>query len=446
MNLRKTVFSYIILGLFIFFSAFSVSCALEDAGFSQMFGWPFPVLAGIACLYLLLTAAVYAACRTLIREIGKSITDKKRAERVFQVVFPVLVILGIAVYLIFYLMYHIPIALHNDTFYSMALVKEGNDVTRSVYGLSGLYVRLLHGMLLIFGNTPFAGVVLQIVLFFICLILLYAGMRAYAGAFPAAVSLALFGFSPVSMKYVFSLTPELFYLVLYLSVFYLTGVLHHKFFRQSAVFSGLYMLIFPLGVYEGFLCASNFFMGADQRAGAGSTVFHPENILQVFHMPDYPCIAFLLLISLAFFVVPAFFVQKRGQNSAFILNLFLLYGFCFLRAEGLSGNPAAVLGWCMLAGSGICGLIGLSEKAAEERCMETNKEENPDVTDEEKEITEKETTENQEQKKPAPGEPLHNPLPVPKKKSRPQADFGFEVKEEDMKFDVEVSEDDDFEL
>lgn len=411
MNLRKTVFSYIILGLFILFSAFCVFGTLESAGFSQMFGWTSPVLVGIACLYLLLAVAVFTALRTLIWEIGKHITDKKRAEKVFQVVLPVLVILGAAVYLIVYLMHHIPIALDNDTFYRMALVREEKDVVSSARGLSGLYVRLLHGMLLIFGNTPFAGAVLQMILFFICLVLLYVGMRAYAGAFPAAVSTALLGFSPISMDYVFSLTPELFYLVLYLFGFCLTGFLHQKFFRQSTVFSGLYLLLFPVGVYGGFLFASNVSRGAE------NPVFHGKDILQMFHVPDYSCVAFLLLISLAFFVVPVFFIREKGQNSAFILNLFLLCGLSWLGAEGLSGNSAAVLGWCMLAGCGICGMISPAEKTAEKESV-----------------------------KPAPGEPLHNPLPVPKKKSRPQADFGFEVKDEDMKFDVEVSENDDFDL
>ena len=49
-----------------------------------------------------------------------------------------------------------------------------------------------------------------------------------------------------------------------------------------------------------------------------------------------------------------------------------------------------------------------------------------------------------EQEKPAPGEPLHNPLPVPKKKSRPQADFGYQVTDARMKFDLDVADEDDF--
>lgn len=446
MNLRKTVFSYIILGFFVFFSGFCIFSALEAAGFVRMFGWLLPVLIGGICLYLLLTAAVFMALCTLFRELGKHIANKKRAETVFGVVITVLTILGIVVYLVSYLMHHIPAAPGDDTYYKMALVREGNDAIGSVHGISGLYVLLLHGMLLIFGNTPFAGVVLQITLFFICLALLYAGMRAYAGAFPAAVSAALFSFFPLSLEYVFSLTPELFYLVLYLFAFYLTGVLHHKFCERSTVFSGLYVLIFLSGAYGTFLYASEAFLAQKDLTGAGRPAFTRENIMQVFRIPDYACIAFLLIISVAFFVVPAFFMRKKGQNSAFILNLFMLYVFGVPGMEGMRWNLAVILGWCMLAGVGICRTIRLSEKAGEKECVKPDKEENCSLADEKKEVTEKEETEKQEQKEPAPGEPLHNPLPVPKRKSRPQADFGFEVKEEDMKFDIAVAENDDFDV
>lgn len=446
MNLRKTVFSYIILGLFIFFSGFCIFCTLEAAGFIGMFGWPLPVLIGAICLYLLLTAAVFMAFRTLFRELGKHIANKKRAETVFGIVLPVLTILGIAVYLALYLMYHIPIAFGDDTFYKMALVREGGDVIGSVHGASGLYVLLLHGMLLIFGNTPFAGGVLQIVLFFICLVLLYAGMRIYAGVFSAAVSTALFGFFPLSLEYVFSLTPELLYLVLYLFVFYLTGVLHHKFCERSTVFSGLYVLIFLTGAYGAFLYASEAFSAETGLTGAWSLAFNRENIVQVFGIPDYACIVFLSIISMAFFIVPAFFMRNKGQNSAFILNLFILYAFGILGIEGMRWNPAMILGWCMLAGVGICGTLRISEKAEEKECVKPEKEEKLSVAEEEKDVVEKEKKEIREQKEPAPGEPLHNPLPVPKRKSRPQADFGFEVKEEDMKFDITIAENDDFDV
>lgn len=486
MNLRKSVFSYIILAVFVFLSGFCIFCTLETAGFTRMFGWPLPALIGGVCIYLLLTTAVFMAFRAIFQEIGKHIKDRKRTETVLGAALPILTILGVAVYLLLYLIYHIPITLDDDTFYNMALVKAGNSVTGSLRGVSGLYVRLLHGMLLMFGNTPFAGVVLQIILFFICLALLYTGMRAYAGALPAAVSTAAFGFFSVSMEYVFSLTPELFYLALYLMGFYLTGVLYHKFCRPDTAFSGCLVPALFAGLYAGFLVCLDFYsvslyfffaiccsadkekikqafftnvveffagiggfflsarvfsMPADSRIGEADFALQGENILELFRLPDYACIVFLLIISMAFFVVPGFFLQKKSQNSAFILNLFLLYGLRWLGINGPRGQMAVILGWCMIAGPGIYGTIRQSEKAAGKESPESDKEESLKETD-----MEEKKTKNQEQKKPAPGEPLPNPLPVPKKKNRQQADFAHQVAEADMKFDVEVADNDDFDV
>ncbi|MBQ5376409.1 MAG: hypothetical protein IIU45_06025, partial [Lachnospiraceae bacterium] len=46
----------------------------------------------------------------------------------------------------------------------------------------------------------------------------------------------------------------------------------------------------------------------------------------------------------------------------------------------------------------------------------------------------------------APGMPLPNPLPVPKKRERKGMDYAKEVKEEDLHFDVEISDEDDFDI
>lgn len=82
--------------------------------------------------------------------------------------------------------------------------------------------------------------------------------------------------------------------------------------------------------------------------------------------------------------------------------------------------------------------IEIEEKTVPERSK------NMVQTEEKKRTSPEAAIEKTEQEKPAPGEPLHNPLPVPKKKSRPQADFGYQVAEEKMRFDLDVSDEDDF--
>lgn len=528
MDPKKNVCSYIILASFGFFCGLSIFCLSEAAGLTKMFGWPQPVLIGGICIYLLLVAAVFAALRALFTEIGKHLKDKKRLDTVLAVIFPVLTILGIVVYLVFYLMYHIPITLHDDTFYRMALVMAEGGVNYSAHGATYLYVCLLHGMFFIFGNTPFAGIVLQIVLFFVCLFLLYIGMRDYAGVIPATAATALLGFFPLSIGYIFSLTSEFFYLALYLLGFCLTGIVYRKFTRSGKASLGEYVFLFLAGLYVGFLVYLDihgislyfffvclYFAGKEKRkqaflanvlallggtggfflstaavflaagnlTGRGNFAtdfsiflkqyvsFYLENmnlsgndILKAFSSyGDISFIAFLLLISLAFFVVPAVFLRKRRPVCAFVLNLFLLYGVSYWGLTGLQGQMRGIMYWCMLAGLGVWGTICLSDKLPAEKESEDIEMKDADntviiekKTTEEAEVPEEKKTgeqkaeskgaEKKEQEKPAPGKPLHNPLPVPKRKSRPQADFAHQVAEADMKFDIETADDDDFDV
>lgn len=495
-----------------------------------MLGWPAAGVIGGVCAYLFLITAVFFALRTICMEVRRHIQNPKKLGTVLSIVLPVLVLVGAVVYLVCYLVYHTPLMLEEDTFYRQALVSNNHTIAFEVHGASWLYTWLLHGLLLIFGNTPFAGVVLQIALYFICLLLLYIGMQAFVGAVPAAVSMAAFGFLPISLSYVFSLTPELFHLALYLLGFCLTAAFCRK-FRLYGTFSPVqYLLIFLTGLIIGFLCYLDIYgvslylflailYSVDQEkmkqaAGAnllailgGSCGFLLSVILvcqiekisvfaylqelfalyfqeagfrfefsQYAHfLPDVTLVGSVVLISASFFIIPAFFLWKRCQNSAFIMNLFLLYGLAVFSVSYLNTQMIVTFAWSIMAGLGVYGVIrqsegadtkevddGVKEEQPEERkpSEKVDKEEQKDkmsgkvdgkvrieeieLSEEKEKMSEKSAVEKEEQEKPAPGKPLHNPLPVPKKKKRSSMDFGHQVKETDMKFDIDVSEEDDF--
>ena len=225
-----------------------------------------------------------------------NIKNREFLKKITSIVLPAIILVGTVVYLTLYISHNTPLRLHNDSFYNQALVSAGKSIEFDLHDASRLYVYALHGMLLIFGNTPFAGVVLQVVLFFACLLFLYIGMQYFAGTIVAAIAMAVLAFSPLSLRYLFSMTPEFFYLTFALLVFMLAGAIFEK-------------------------------------------------------------------------VKKSFHVKNKEAEAA---------------AVPVSAS--------------------------------------------------------------APGKPLHNPLPVPKKKLRPQVDFDYVVKEEDMKFDVEVADGDDFEV
>lgn len=553
MNLKKSVFSYIIWAAFVPLCCLGIVFCLQSAGISDMTGWPLPGIVGAVCVYLVFTAAVFIALRTVCVEIERHIRDINKWRAVFGVMLPALILAGIVAYLAFFLVYHTPLTLEDDSYYRLALVSDGKSVPFSMHGASWLYTCLLRVMLLIFGNTPFAGIVLQIVLFFICLLFLYTGMRAFAGAFSAVFSMAAFAFVPVSLRYVFSLTPELFYLALYLFGFSLTGALYRLVREREALHQARYILFFLSGLYIGFLCYLDpygislyllfgvlFSLGRKKvrqalfaglstlLGGMGGFLlsvlalslsgkmafgeylsefipfylrgagFEAPFFQQGFLLPDVSMVGSLIVISTAFFVVPSFFLWKRNQCSAFIVNLFLAYGLSMASFFKLDGQMVITLGWAMLAGLGSYGVVRLPEEVPEERKTVRDGEDDEDESTEKKEtcadksgirkqadVVKRSDTEKKadvprepesrkntdtadkseaekegqlseknvsagmsgkkrEQAAPPPGAPLHNPLPVPKKKKRHAADFGYQVREEDMKFDLEIKDDDDF--
>lgn len=555
MNLKKSIFSYIVWAALAPLCCLSVVFTLVRAGIGEILGISLVGMACGACVYLLLTVAVFFALRTICAEIGRHIPNPRKAEAVLSVILPVTVLVGVVVYLVLYLVYHTPLTLEEGSFYSQALVSDGKGVPFAVHGASWLYTCLLRVMFLVFGNTPFAGVVLQIVLFFICLLLLYVGMQAFTGTIPAAISMALFGFLPVTLQYVFSLTPELFYLALYLLGFSLTGALYKKYGqketssqipspeRHAERGGGLQSVlsvvsVFLLGIYIGFLVyldiygislylflAVLFSAGKDRIKQAASyfaavfggicgfllsviVVCQTEKTAVVIYLrelyflyvsemkfeaelsrffsflPDVSTGGSILLISLAFCMIPAFFLWKKSQGSAFIVNLFLVCGLSGLSVFLLDAQMITTLAWIMLAGLGVYGMVRAGDESDEEGAAERaedagdsrkragkkkdseSRKKKGGLKPEWKEkampenidtATGKETAmesvaetavesaaEKKEQEKPAPGEPLPNPLPVPKKKSRPQADFGYQVAEDKMKFDLDVADEDDF--
>lgn len=497
MNLKKSIFSYILGAVFAVFCGLAVFVSLETAPFLEMSGRGTAALMAGTAVYLLLAAAVFLAFRRICQKIVKRIKAKEKADTVCGIVLPVLVLLAMAAYLAYDLFYHTPLSLTDDTFYRAALVVGGIRVPFFVHGASFLYTCLLHGMLLIFGNTPFAGAVLQIALFFCCLLLLYAGVRSYAGTIPAVVSMAAFGFFSFSFEWVSSLTPELFYLAFYLLGFCLTGLICKRMMRSETLSFREYMFAAFTGICIGFLVYLDFYSislyfyltallfwnrrkqalqinAAALLGGIAGFVLSvlvifltgrmdftaylkeyaafsfqnaevlPENILQKFPLPGTAFFGTAFLAVLAFFNVPSIFFHRRNQNGAFILNLLFGYLLRFLEISGLhSEQMTALLGWSMLAGLGVYGAVRPGERTSENRDAD-RKAAKGEKADGDQEMIQAE--EKKEQEKPAPGEPLSNPLPVPKRKNRPRADFDHPVKEADMKFDVEVADHDDFDV
>lgn len=193
--------------------------------------------------------------------------------------------------------------------------------------------------------------------------------------------------------------------------------------------------------------------------------------------PLYPysldMLLFGVLTVLASFLVFEFFRSGREQN--YMLWILL----CIVAAP----TPLAVLGvqpfgvmsmyiWGVLAGVGLqnCvfgGRTGIMKSMIEEinqAAEEDERTSEPEIaaievsgnaeenTGTDEVLTDEVMDEETEPQQESPGKPipkkryLDNPLPLPKKHVRRQMDYQYAVEEKDMKYDVEISEDDDFDI
>ncbi len=527
MEQKKSIFSYIIWILF------STACGLE-MGFCLLgyipAGWGIPGLACAVIIWALLLSLVFLLLRRICGSLWEHISGSLKRETIFTIVLSGLFLSCAVFYLLLYLGNHIPIVLEDDAFYQAAYVAPGMQGMQFVaHGASWLYICVLHCLFLLFGNVPFAGIVLQMVFFFFCLLFLYIGLRPFTDTVSAVVSMAAFGFLPGLLTSVFSLTPELFYVTAYLLGFCLIGAFLGGFYREGISSPAEYLLFLLLGGYIGFLIyldifsVSLFFFIAvfcsleDPAEGPGrecdeegavkdaeeasekaaktkekrirqavlinlivwagailgfslcmaalfltgrtnlETYFteylaafsRSLHFLPWEYYPDTTLAGSAILLSLAFLTIPSFLAERKRQYSAFMLTLFLAVGLSVFATSAWDYQPVASLAWCMLAGVGVHGIFR-AKKGNKEASVEETQTAEEGQTAEEVRSGEREQKEMEEMqkidivKKPAPGEPLHNPLPVPVKKKKQKIDFDHKIKEKDMQFDMEISENDDF--
>ncbi len=512
MRLKKSIFSYIIWIIFTVVCCLElIACHLTQAKPSDLQEKDIVVIVGGACAFLLLTAAVFLLLRKIYTGMRERLTDPEKVERVLCVVLPVLLLTGVTAYLVWYVANHIPIMLDDNTFYQLAYVyTDGRALSYMAHGASWLYVCLLHVLFQVFHNTPFAGIVFQIILFFISLMVLYGVMNLLCDLPSAVVSAAFFGFLPVSLKSIFSLTPELFYVMAYLTGLLFIANALRNFKKAETVTRVNYISFFLSGVIAGFLVYLDIFsvslmfflaiavsmesytensienplengsgncrkkrrqavyanllswagmicgfsLSASVWLLAGETtvtgyitelkdIYFGQIGIQAWrNFPDITLSGTILVVALAFFSVPAFLSWKRYQNSAFLLSLFLVMALSAFSVSVWDYQLMSGVIWCMLAGLGACGVFRRHEEPEEMELQEEAEAEEMTVREKVPAGTKDEIQKTIQ--KPAPGMPLPNPLPVPKRMKKDKIDFDHQVEEKDMEFDIQVSDQDDF--
>lgn len=371
-------------------------------------------------------------------------------------------------------------------YYELAMVKAGESVEPMLHGASYLYTVCLSFVFSFLGNKAEAAVWLQIFLQMAAILLAWFSVRRTAGKIPACTVMAVLAFFSGYAELIFTITPECMFFLLYLTGFLITVSYVRNFnlhFRGigsavcGALVSGLTtgILIYldasavTLAVwFLPLLCgvcgeeeAENTSFSLRLFLFISSLLFTVLALMGMFvldavicqlpmgevtrswftlyaqHLPvelllyraERPLWECFIPVVLSSWYIMAFWNRKRKENvSPWILLLFLLAPTPLALVGVLPYQVYAFFLWGVLAG------IGLQQSLVmENEQIQTKAEEPVDAETE------------PESPKPAPRF-LENPLPLPKKHEKRVMDYEHEVPEEKMKFDLDCTEEDDFDL
>ncbi|MCM1045453.1 MAG: hypothetical protein NC417_08070 [Candidatus Gastranaerophilales bacterium] len=110
-----------------------------------------------------------------------------------------------------------------NLYFQAALVEEGREIPQIAHGIVYLYVQILHLVLFLFGNKPLAAIVLQMVLYHMGILTLYAGVRRLSGMLPSAVMLFFVCQSSDIAKEAVTPSPQTLYLLCYGVAFWIVA-------------------------------------------------------------------------------------------------------------------------------------------------------------------------------------------------------------------------------
>lgn len=384
------------------------------------------------------------------------------------------------------------VSLTENTYYQLATVKAEEIAEPMVHGASYFYTMCLSFVLSFLGNKIEAAVWLQILLQMATIVLAFFAVRRLAGRIPACIAMAVLAFSSVYAGKITELTPESLFFVLYLAGMFIVGGYvkndcGNRVRRLSAflgaLLSGcvigfltyldavaltLFVLLFGLvtgcrqgkketGRNTGFsvlliLAASvaggvtffgmlavnaySYYEEIGAMAEALKAFYRTYFIIDhVFYRTVYSVVECFILVLPAAFLIMAFWNRRKVQSASPWIVLMLLLAPTPLTVQGvLPYQVYSIFIWGVLAGLGVQQSFVWERAAVKEQ-----------HTEEGSMFIKEQTLETVS----VPAEKprfLENPLPLPKKHEKRTMDYQYEVAEEQMKFDFEVNENDDFDI
>ena len=370
----------------------------------------------------------------------------------------------------------------------------GVQLPQVAHGATYFYLQVLHLLFWLTGNKWMAGIWLQLGLQLGACGLLYIGVRKIAGVIPA---LTMTGFLMLSQREILAgvtYSPQMLY-----RCFFACGLLTLVAFFQGSVERDRtnvydYLLLLLSGLAVGLLCYLDI-TGVVLAAGAlavfslsGKKEGFGKNLLKLFlylagaagafagflfldayasrktfpgvvrawqslyltkaydlwfwQEQSYPYF-YLLLFSLLVLGSLGYWCRKREQKlTPWILMTATLcgIGFFHMSAEEMDSKGLLVLFYSIMAG------IGISESLCRNREPVYENISLPVKEKTEMKQPYKGIPNGQERKQEGPSRYIENPLPLPKRHERRNLSYGYEPGEDEMYYDLEVPDEDDFDL
>lgn len=387
-------------------------------------------------------------------------------------------------------------------YFEMAEVAPGQRIPQIAHGAVYFYVRLLHIVFYFLGNKFTAGIWLQLLLQFGAALLLYPAVRRLTGPRAALAALAFLMCSPYMIQKALVLSPEMLYLFFWAAVFAWVSAYTVRLRTPDFLFlgmavsavsyldiSGLLLFLFAVAVI---FCVREEAPGGRKKAGALSlcflgfligfavcvcadawcsgksvcgvllawfTLYQPEGFLLSVETAAAGSVwEGLLPVALMTVGVFSFWCdQKRDRMGAYVLGLCLVLAasLCGVFTPEMPGNLFVFLLAVLLAGTGVEQCF---RTPAEQAAVGSGRGEAAEETLRSAELLETAAAGETGRGKglPEAGEPenpserkikyIDNPLPLPKKHVRRVMDYRLKPEAESADFDVEIADDDDFDI
>lgn len=448
------------------------------------FGVPFwnanpYITATVTAVVFGLVAGIWCVGNKVAVYLNKRFTDKKRLMDVWECVIVAGLILSAFIYRLCMIL-HMDAMELSSGLYDRAMIKAGEDLTAMTHRASCVYTLVLSGVLSFTGNKEMVGVFVQLFLEVAAILVLYAAIRWLAGRAESIVVISVMAFSTQLSRELFSLTPEVFYLMLYAVGVLLLGLCVRRNTMCRLALAGFYIgwlgymdlsglvlwlagigLCINYPIHQGgssgrqklepfvfgmlspgmmFVCWAIDAVGTNRSLKLTIAEWFGTyaNIQGIGFPagPDQEPAVGIVIVMLAALAVLGYRYQKKAKQNAWMGVLIVFTLLDMLGIGVLRYEVFLTVIWGVLAGIGISSMSIKAESIPAENIRVENIEQDKAVRVKPplKELVVEEITLEQE---PPKVQLIENPLPLPKKHVKKEMDYDYFVDEEDD-FDIKL--------